>query len=176
VGTVIVAASIVLWVLLKVPAPGTPAPVAGDATSASISMQHSIAATVGRTLEPVTKPIGFDWRINVGLIGAFGARELMVSTLGVIFGIENADDDSSPLVREIRDAKGPQGQKAYSAATALSLLAFFVLACQCTSTVAALRRETKSLKWPAFVLGYTYVLAYLVSFVVYQGSLLLGLG
>ena len=176
VGTVIVAASIVLWVLLKVPAPGAPPPVAGDPTPARTSMQHSIAATVGRTLEPVTKPIGFDWRINVGLVGAFGARELMVSTLGVIFGIENADDDSAPLAREIRDAKGPQGQRAYSPATALSLLAFFVLACQCMSTIAALRRETKSLKWPAFVLGYTYVLAYVVSFVVYQGSVLLGLG
>ena len=176
VGTVIVAASIVLWVLLKVPAPGAPAAVVGEPTSATTTMQHSIAATVGRKLEPITKPIGFDWRINVGLVGAFGARELMVSTLGVIFGIENAGDDSSPLVREIRDAKGPKGERAYSAATALSLLAFFVLACQCMSTVAALRRETKSLKWPAFVLGYTYVLAYVVSFVVYQGSVLLGLG
>jgi len=159
-----------------VPAPGAPAAVLGDPTPSRTSMQHSIAATVGRTLEPVTKPIGFDWRINVGLVGAFGARELMVSTLGVIFGIEGADDDPSPLVREIRDAKGPDGKKAYSAATALSLLAFFVLACQCMSTIAALRRETKSLKWPAFVLGYTYVLAYVVSFVVYQGSVLLGLG
>ena len=176
VGTVIVAASIVLWVLLKVPAPGAPAAVVGEPVTATSSMQHSIAATVGRKLEPFTKPIGFDWRINVGLIGAFGARELMVSTLGVIFGIENADDDTSSLAHEIRDAKGPQGQRAYSPATALSLLAFFVLACQCMSTIAALRRETKSLKWPAFVLGYTYVLAYVVSFVVYQGSVLLGLG
>jgi ferrous iron transport protein B len=116
----------------------------------------------------MTRPAGFDWRLNVGLIGSFGQRELMVSTMGVIFGVENAADDPAPLTERIRDAKQPDGTPLYSTRTGLSLLAFFVLACQCMSTVAAIRRETKSWKWAAFVIGYTYSLGYVVAVLVYQ--------
>ncbi len=152
VGTVIVIASVALWVLLKVPTPGAP----HDAN-------HSVAATIGHGLEPITRPLGFDWRINVGLIGSFGARELMVSTLGVTYGVEqgrNAD------VKPLADRLG--SDPAYSTGTALALMAFFVLACQCMSTVAALRRETKGWKVPVLVLGYTYAAAYVAALVVYQ--------
>jgi ferrous iron transport protein B len=168
VGTVIVAASAVLWALLTVPVPRV---MVTDtemiAEQASPPIDRSIAAGIGHALEPVTAPLGFDWRINVGLIGSFGARELMVSTLGVIFGIENAGDDSTPLATQMRNAKGATGAPAYSTATAFALLAFFVVACQCMSTLAAIRRETKSLRWPAFVLAYTYVAAYALAFVVH---------
>jgi ferrous iron transport protein B len=91
----------------------------------------------------------------------------MVSTLGVIFGIENAGDDSAPLATRMRNAKNTSGAPAYSTATAFALLAFFVVACQCMSTLAAIRRETRSLRWPAFVLAYTYVAAYALAFVVH---------
>lgn len=171
VGTVIVAASVVLWLLLRIPVPGAAPPSAEGATEATVQIDRSVAATIGRALEPVTKPVGFDWRINVGLIGSFGARELMVSTMGVIFGVEDADagdEGERSLADKMRAAKNPRGEPAYSVATAASLLAFFVIACQCMSTVAAIRRETKSLRWPAFVLAYTYVLAYGVAFVVFQ--------
>ncbi len=152
VGTVIVLASVALWLLMKIPTPGAPH-----------DPQHSIAASIGRGLEPVTKPLGFDWRINVGLIGSFGARELMVSTLGVTYGVEQeGKDDVAPLADRI--GRDP----AYSVATGLALMAFFVLACQCMSTVAALRRETKGWKVPAFVLAYTYAAAYVAALVVYQ--------
>jgi len=130
---------------------------------------------VGQALEPVTRPLGFDWRINVGLIGSFGARELMVSTMGVIFGIEDADDDVAPLAERVRAARRPDGSPAYGPRTGLALMAFFVLACQCMSTVAAVRRETRSWRWPAFLLGYTYVAAYLVALAVFQGGRLFGL-
>jgi ferrous iron transport protein B len=170
VGTIILAVSAVLWALLTVPMPGQPTRAEGETT-----IQHSIAAGVGRTLEPVTLPIGFDWRINVGLIGSFGAREVMVSTMGVIFGIENAGDDPAPLSARIREAKKTDGAPLYTTRTALALLAFFVFACQCMSTVAAIRRETKSLRWPAFVLGYTYAVAYAAAFLVYQLSGVLGM-
>jgi ferrous iron transport protein B len=168
VGTVIVASSAILWALLTVPMPRvevTNADVIADQSTPPI--ERSIAAGVGHALEPVTAPLGFDWRINVGLIGSFGARELMVSTLGVIFGIENAGDDSTPLATQMRTAKSASGGPAYSTATAFALLAFFVIACQCMSTLAAIRRETKSLRWPAFVLAYTYVAAYAVALVVH---------
>ncbi len=128
VGTVIVLASLALWALLKV----------------------GIAEKVGHAMEPLTRPLGFDWKINVGLIGSFGARELMVSTLGVTYGVEQTGKDAD--VTSLADRIG--NDPAYTTATALALMAFFVLACQCMSTVAALRRETKGWKVPALVLSY----------------------
>ena len=166
VGTVIVAVSAVLWVLLTVPMPGS---------SAAPGIERSIAATVGRTIEPVTRPAGFDWRINVGLIGSFGAREVMVGTMGVIFGVENAADNPAPLTERLRDTKKADGTPVYTTASGLALLAFFVLACQCMSTVAAIRRETGSWRWPAFVIAYTYALGYAAAVLVYQGSTIFGI-
>jgi ferrous iron transport protein B len=137
-----VLASVGLWALLKV----------------------GIAERVGHALEPITRPLGFDWKINVGLIGSFGARELMVSTLGVTYGVEQNGTDANVATLADRIGRDP----AYTTATALSLMAFFVLACQCMSTVAALRRETKGWRVPLFVLGYTYVAAYVAALVVHQ--------
>jgi len=194
VGTVIVGFSAVLWVLLTIPAPGTATPADANAsavqgpsitvasastpTSAGVlaeteapsatGIHRSIAAAIGRAAEPVTLAAGFDWRINVGLIGSFGARELMVGTLGVIFGIEDAADDPAPLTERLRTAKSPDGRFAYTTATGLALLAFFVIACQCMSTLAAIRRETGTWKWPAFVALYTYFLGYAVAVGVYR--------
>ncbi|WP_437633517.1 ferrous iron transporter B [Sorangium sp. So ce854] len=210
VGTVILAVSAVLWVLLTVPMPGAAAPepqtAAAEARAARTEaaeagaaeaeaaeagaaeagaaeagapapspLSSSIAGAVGRALEPVTAPLGFDWRINVGLIGSFGAREVMVGTMGVIFGIEDAEDEPAPLAAQIREARRPDGTRAYTTRTGLALLAFFVLACQCMSTVAAIQRETKTWRWPAFVIAYTYAAAYVAALVVYQGSGLLGI-
>ena len=124
VGTVIVGVSAVLWVLLTVPMPGSSAPT---------GIERSVAATIGRSVEPITRPAGFDWRINVGLIGSFGAREVMVGTMGVIFGVENAADNPAPLTVRLREAKKADGTPVYSTSTGLALLAFFVLACQCMS-------------------------------------------
>jgi ferrous iron transport protein B len=179
VGTSILGVSLVLWALLTVPLPGAPTQAGGSAGAAPhtssvdgarVSAIHeSVAAGIGKALEPVTAPLGFDWRINVGLIGSFGARELMVGTMGVIFGLENAADDPAPLAARIRETH------AYTTRTALALYAFFVFACQCMSTVAAIRRETKTLRWPAFVLAYTYVVAYAAACAVYQLGGLIGL-
>jgi ferrous iron transport protein B len=167
VGTTILIVSAILWVVLTVPYPG-----AQDVGAPRI--ERSIAAHVGHAIEPITKPAGFDWRINVGLISAFGARELMVGTMGVIFGLEHKSDDPAPLAQRLREAKRPDGSPAYSTASGLALLAFFVLACQCMSTVAAIKRETHSWRWPALVLGYTYALAYVAALIVFQSSRFLG--
>jgi ferrous iron transport protein B len=137
-------------------------------------MHGSLAAFAGRALEPISRPAGFDWRLNVGLIGSVGARELMVGTLGVIFGIEG-NDDLEPLSAHLRDARTATGALAYGVPTALSLMAFFVIACQCMSTVAAVKRETRSWRWPLFVLGYTYAVAWVLAVLVFQGATLLGL-
>jgi ferrous iron transport protein B len=159
VGTTIVACSAVLWVLVTIPMPGS---------HAEPGIESSVAASVGRAVEPITRPAGFDWRIDVGLIGSFGQRELMVSTLGVIFGVENAADDPAPLTARLREAKKPDGSPLYGVRSGLALLVFFVLACQCMSTVAAIKRETRSLRWPALVVAYTYALGYAAAVLVYQ--------
>jgi ferrous iron transport protein B len=124
----------------------------------------------GEHAGPVTKPASFDWRVNIGLIGSFGARELLVGTLGVIFGIEGDGDARTPLAAKLREAKAPGGGRAYGVPTALALMAFFVIACRCMSIVAAVRRETKSWKWAGFLLAYTYAAAYLLAVLVYQGA------
>lgn len=167
VGTIILAFSVILWALLTVT-------VRPESFPDEPVIERSVAATMGRALEPVTHPIGFDWRINVGLIASFGARELMVSTLGVIFGVEGANDDPAPLATKITEAHNSDGTKTYSTASALSLLTFFVFACQCMSTVSAVRRETRGWRWPAFLLGYTYALAYVASGLVFQIARLFG--
>jgi ferrous iron transport protein B len=175
VGSVILIAAVVLWALLTVPGPGDSHSAPPDASPRVVAMHQSLAASAGRLLEPVTKPAGFDWRLNVGLIGSFGARELMVGTMGVIFGIEGGEDDLAPLSERLREAKSPSGAPAYGPATALALMAFFVLACQCMSTLAAIRRETRSWRWPAFVLAYTYGAAWVVAVVVFQVASAAGL-
>ena len=158
VGSVIVIASLLLWAALKIPARPGEGPVEA----------RSVAAFVGHGLEPLTRPLGFDWRINVGLIASFGARELMVGTFGIIHGIEGAEAEPQPLVTKLQNAKDDMGKPLYGLPTALALLVFFVFACQCTSTLSAIHRETKSWKWPAFVLVYTYALGYLGAFLAYQ--------
>lgn len=166
VGTTILAVSVVLWALLTVPAPGQHA--AADPTDRTAVLERSVGASLGRALEPVTRVAGFDWRMNVGLVASFGARELMVGTLGIIFGLEDAAENPGPLGQRIRAARAPNGRPLYGVPNALALLAFFVLACQCMSTVAAVRRETRSWRWPAFLLLYTYSAAFVAAVAVYQ--------
>jgi ferrous iron transport protein B len=170
VGSLILLASVVLWALLSIPGPGGEKARLSAPPGAServLAMHGSIGAAVGRALEPITRPAGFDWRINVGLIGSMGARELMVGTLGVIFGIEE-EDAREPISAKLREAQKPDGTRLYGVPTALSLMAFFVLACQCMSTLAAIRRETRSFFWPAFVFAYTYAAAWTLAVVVFQ--------
>ena len=170
VGTNILAVSAVLWVLLTVPMPGS------QSAPGEPEIDASIAGSIGRTIEPLTRPAGFDWKIDIGLIGSFGAREVMVATMGVVYGVDGAEDDSAPLAQKLREARKPDGSLAYTPRTGLALLAFFLLACQCMSTVAAIKRETKSWRWPAFVLGYTYFLGYAAAVAIYQIGGILGLG
>jgi ferrous iron transport protein B len=125
-------------------------------------------------LEPAIEPLGFDWKIGVGIIGAFAAREVFVSTMGLVYGIGDMGDDDTPLREQIRSATRPDGSPVYSPLTGLSLMVFFALACQCISTLSVVRRETRSWRWPAFLFGYMTLLAYAASFLVYQGGTLLG--
>lgn len=139
-------------------------------------LKESYAGRLGRGLEPVIAPLGFDWRIGIGLIGSFAAREVLVSTLAIIHQVgEGADEHSADLISALRSQVDPQtGKTSYTLLTALSLMVFFVLACQCMSTLAVVRRETNSLRWPIFMFVYMTLLAWMGSFVVYQSGRFLG--
>jgi ferrous iron transport protein B len=187
-GTMILACTVALWVLLSFPrapeaATTTTPPVAaagaskdGQATAARAEspIAQSYGGRLGRAIEPVLEPLGFDWKIGVGLIGAFAAREVFVATLGLVYGIDASDEDASPLRDRLRAETRADGKPAYTPLMGLSLLIFFAVSCQCMSTLAAVKRETKSYKWPAFMFAYMTGLAYLLSFTVFQVGRLLG--
>ncbi len=175
-GTVILAISIVLWALMYFPRSVPPDPAAADGQDvASYQLTHSYAGTLGRTIEPAIEPLGFDWKIGVALIASFAAREVLVSTLSIIYNVgSDANEESETLMSAIRDAKRSDGTPAWSPLTALSLMVFFVLAMQCMSTIAIVRRETNSWAWTGFMLGYMTAIAYFGSLVTYQGGKLLG--
>ncbi|HYW73448.1 MAG TPA: ferrous iron transport protein B [Pyrinomonadaceae bacterium] len=173
-GTVILAISILLWALMAFPraTAGRPSP-AENAGAAQI--ENSFAGRAGRLIEPVIRPLGFDWKIGIGLISSFAARETIISTLSIVYNVgENPDDKSASLVDTLRNAKRADGSAIWTPLTGISLMIFFLLACQCMSTVAIVRRETNSWRWPLFMVGYMMVLAYVASLVTFQGGRLLG--
>ena len=199
-GTIILLCTVVLWALLSFPrAPTSVTPT----TKAEVSMtdargpstinslwstdaqravnskpviEKSPGAWIGHTLEPVLKPLGFDWRIGVGLVGSFAAREVFVSTMALVYGISDDDSDVAvPLREHMRLERRKDGSRPYSPLVGASLLAFFAIACQCSSTLAVIRRETKTWRWPLFLFAYTGILAWVTSFAIYQGGRLIGL-
>jgi len=136
----------------------------------------SYGGRLGRAIEPTIEPLGFDWKMGIGLVGAFAAREVFVSTMGVVYGVGEGVDEQSNLLRDrLRREKRSDGSRAYTPLVCFSLLVFFALACQCMTTLAVVYRETAGWHWPAFLFAYTFVLAWACSLVVYQGGLLLGL-
>ncbi len=167
-GTVILALTIVLWALLSYPRAGDAA--AGD------QLRQSFAGRLGHAIEPAIEPLGFDWRIGVGIIGAFAAREVFVSTLAIVFDIESDGAEDEPLRNALRAATWPDGRRLMTPLAGVSLMVFFVLACQCMSTIAVVRRESGTWTWPLFMLAYMTVLAYAASLAVYQIGSRLGLG
>ncbi len=167
-GTIILALSIVLWVLTAYPKHDHP-----DATPTE-QIEQSFAGRAGQVIEPVIKPLGFDWRIGIGLITSFAAREVFVSSMGVIFGVENAEEDTAPLRDALRAATWPDGARLFTPLVCLTLMIYYVFAMQCMATVAIVKRETNSWRWPLFQLAYMTGTAWLVCFVVYQGGRALG--
>jgi ferrous iron transport protein B len=184
-GTVILAISIVLWALMYFPRTAdvpTPAPQASASLDTRIvpvdegeHLRNSFAGRLGHLIEPVIQPLGFDWKIGVALIASFAAREVLVSTLSIIYNVgKDANEESESLITAIRSERRADGTPVWSPLTALTLMVFFVLAMQCMSTVAVVRRETNSWRWTLFMVGYMTVLAYSAAFVTYQGGRLLG--
>ncbi len=132
-------------------------------------LQHSFAGTLGKSIEPAIAPLGYDWKIGIALITSFAAREVFVGTMATLYSVgEEADDTSKRLRDKMNAAVREDGTKVYTLATGLSLLVFYVLAMQCMSTIAIVKRETRSWKWPMIQLAIMTLLAYSMSFIVYQ--------
>ena len=159
-GTTILAMMCVIWFLASVPRPPE------NATEPAI--EYSLAARLGHAIEPVIRPIGFNWQIGVALIPGMAAREVAVASLGTVYAIEDAEDDPGTLASTLAGK--------WSIATALALLAWYVFAPQCASTLVVVKRETGSARWMWFLFGYMLALAYAAAFATYQLAVLAGLG
>jgi ferrous iron transport protein B len=168
-GSVILVGTIVLWMLLSFPRLDTPMPSADSAQHTTIEASEHLAqqraqsygGQLGRLMEPALRPLGWDWQVGVGLIGDFAAREVFVSTLGMVYGVgAEVDEESDSLRDKIKTARHADGSPVFTPTSALALLIFFSLACQCLSTLAAVKRETGGYRWPLFMFSYMSVLAY----------------
>jgi ferrous iron transport protein B len=160
VGTIILALMVVLWFLASFPAP--PAGATGPA------IQYSIAGILGHGLEYIFAPIGFNWQISIALVPGMAAREVAVSALGTVYAMSDSGD--------VAGALAPVIARSWSIATALSLLAWYVFAPQCLSTLAVVKRETNSWRYPLLMAGYMFALAYVSAFITYHVAVALGAG
>jgi len=171
-GTIILAVSVILWALLTFPRAEAPAGLDRE-SAARFALEHSFAGRIGHALEPAIAPLGFDWKIGVGLVASLAAREVIVSTLAQIYA---ASDEETGLRAAIRADVDPRtGRRVFTPATVASLLVFFVFALQCMSTLAVMRRETNSWHWPAFAFCYLLALAWCASFATWHAAAALGL-
>jgi ferrous iron transport protein B len=184
-GKVIIAVSIILWVLssfgpsdrfekievkynsetLKQQYPQDEI----DRLQASEKLENSYAGMLGKSIEPVIRPIGFDWKIGIALITSFAAREVFVGTMATIYSVDGDDSHVESVREKMQSARNPDtGLPVFTTAVAFSLMMFYAFAMQCMSTIAVVYRETKSWKWPAIQFVYMTALAYLASFIVYN--------
>ena len=174
-GTVIMGLSILLWAASTYPKLEVPE---GGTADKSAALAHSFAGRLGHMVEPVIRPMGADWKIGVGLISSFAAREVFVSSMAVIYSVEEeeGDDDDTVQARlrdRLRDEKRADGTPVYTPALCVSLMIFFVFAMQCLSTIAVVRRETHSWKWALFQLAYMTGTGYVLAVAVWQGTRML---
>lgn len=185
-GKVIVAVSIILWVLASY-GPGnrfdridqkykqvqtTQQKIPADSLSrmmASEKLENSYAGMLGHVIEPAIKPLGFDWKIGIALITSFAAREVFVGTMATMYSVNGNAEKMESVQQKMHSARNPEtGQPVFTLAVAMSLMMFYAFAMQCASTVAVVYRETKNWRWPAAQFAYMTVLAYIASFITYH--------
>jgi ferrous iron transport protein B len=198
-GTVILVINMVLWVLATYPRSARiekefetqRAAIAqeGDPATREVRLEelnreesgerlrHSFAGRLGRAIEPAIAPLGFDWKIGIGLIASFAAREVFVSTMSTVYSVGDVDDSEEGrrgLAKVLQEQVRPDGSPVYSPLTGVTLMVFFVFALQCVSTIAVVRRETNAWKWPVFQFVYMTSVAWLLAFVTYRAGHWLG--
>jgi len=184
-GKVIIAVSVILWVLAsygpgdrfaridqKYRQPQYTQRLNADELSKAVrseKLENSYAGVLGHVIEPVIRPLGFDWKIGIALITSFAAREVFVGTMATIYSVEGSAEKMETVQKKMKTATNPEtGQPVFSLAVAFSLMMFYAFAMQCASTVAVVYRETKNWRWPTLQFAYMTVLAYVASFVAYH--------
>ncbi len=184
-GTIIVALSVVIWALLYFPrsedskvlwsqqysllSTERRAQISEDGFLAERQIENSYLGRFGHAIEPVFVPAGFDWRISTAILAAFPAREVLVSSMGILFSLGGDVDEANPDLRKsLQQAKWPDGKPLLTPWTAVGLMVFFALCCQCMATLATIKRETNSWKWPIFTFTYMTTLAYLAAVGIHQ--------
>lgn len=136
---------------------------------AAAYQEQSILGRIGQAVEPAVKPLGWDWRIAMAAVASFPAREVVIAALGTIYSVGTEVDEESPTLREaMKAAKWPDGEPVFNIPVALSIMVFFALCCQCAATLAVIKRETNSYRWPIFTFVYMTSLAYIGALIVYQ--------
>jgi ferrous iron transport protein B len=185
-GTVILGINILLWFLATYPKTEIATlnqsgvtiaqPQLSETEISGEKLRHSFAGMAGRAIEPVIAPLGFDWKMGIGIISSFAAREVFVSTMSTVYnvGTDDSNNNNKALAETLRSQKRADGSPIYTPLTAVTLMVFYVFALQCVSTVAVVRRETNSWKWPFFQWLYMGVLAWVLAFITYHGGHLLG--
>lgn len=183
-GKIILAISIILWALasfgpgnqmeeqaklVSIPDQQTEeAMLDYNAQVASVKLENSYMGYLGKAIEPVIKPLGYDWKMGISLLTSFAAREIFVGSLATIYSVHNDDEQSELLIDKLRRQKYADGRPVYTLASGMSLLIFYVFAMQCMATLAVVKRETKSWKWPLVQLAYMGILAYIGAFITFQ--------
>ncbi|WP_295655104.1 ferrous iron transport protein B [uncultured Mucilaginibacter sp.] len=183
-GKVIIAVSVILWVLASFGPGGrfskiddkyrqtSYQKVAPDSLKrmiASQKLENSYAGMLGHVIEPVIKPLGFDWKIGIALITSFAAREVFVGTMATMYSVNGSAEKMESVQQKMREARNPDtGEPVFTLAVAMSLMMFYAFAMQCASTVAVVYRETKDWRWPAAQFAYMTVLAYVASFITFH--------
>lgn len=183
-GKIILAISIVLWALASY-GPGERMEKAAeqakeqgleqhltalqvDRKVASAEFENSYIGIMGKTIEPVIEPLGYDWKIGISLITSFAAREVFVGSMATIYAVQDDGENSAPLLDKMRAETTASGKPVYTLASGVSLMVFYVFAMQCMATLAVVKRETKSWKWPLIQIGYMGVLAYLGAWITFM--------
>ena len=134
----------------------------------SVRLENSYAGILGKAIEPAIAPLGFDWKIGIALVTSFAAREVFVGTMATLYSVGEDDQNSLRLMDKMRAAKRRDGTTLYTLATGISLMIFYLFAMQCISTLAVVRKETRTWKWPLIQLAYMTGLAYAMSLLAYQ--------
>ncbi len=182
-GKIILAISIILWAMASY-GPGDRMDIAANEVQtmsavngwdadteqqmmASARLENSYIGIIGKTIEPVIEPIGYDWKIGISLITSFAAREVFVGSMATIYAVQDDGERNIPLLEKMRDEKHADGSPVFSLATGVSLMVFYVFAMQCMATLAVVKRETKSWKWPLIQIGYMGALAYLGAWITF---------
>lgn len=197
-GTVILGISIILWFLATYPrssaidqefaakrqtVEATTAPDSEtrqqqldiiDHDESGARLRNSFAGRLGHLIEPLIRPLGFDWKIGIGIVASFAAREVFVSTMSTVYNVGSADDNTDTIADTLKQQKREDGTPVYTPLVGITIMVFYVLALQCVSTIAIVRRETNSWKWPIFQWTYMAILAWALAFITFQGGKLLG--